>query len=344
MNTLTKTEQHILQIIQADFPLTAKPYEAIGKSIGRTEHEVIEILRSLKKRNIIRQISAIFNAQFLGFTSALVSFQIQAQHLDTAAAIISAHPGVSHNYQREHRFNLWFTLSVPEKVDRKQHVQKLAELTSCTHYLYLPGLRTFKRRVQFDMNTHLKNPMVLSQTSEVLPEMSRKITLPIGIQYGIMSELQKDLPLSPTPFTDIAKRFQVEEDLFFHFLHDLKTSQKMSRFAGILKHRSLGFTANAMVVWNIPDSTILPFGEYAATYQAISHCYERVTYPEWPYNIYTMIHGASRDDTQKVIDELSAQFDMKSYEILYSCKEYKKQRINYFSQDIYAWDKQFISS
>ena len=343
MNTFTQTEQQILQIIQVNFPLTAKPYEAIGKSIGRTEHEVIETLRSLKKRNIIRQISAIFNAQFLGFTSALVSFQIQEHNLDNAAAIINAHPGVSHNYQREHRFNLWFTLSVPEKVNSKQHVQKLAELISCTNYLYLPGLRTFKRRVQFDIHSHRNTPVAVSQTSEGLPKMSRKITLPIEIQCGIMNALQNDLPLSPTPFTDIAKRFQVEEDMFFHFLHDLKTSQKMSRFAGILKHRTIGFTANAMVVWNIPDRTIVPFGEYAATYQAISHCYERITYPEWPYNIYTMIHGTSRDDTQKVIDELSTKFDMKSYEILYSRKEYKKQRINYFSQDIYEWDKQHIS-
>ncbi len=340
MDTLTQPEQQLLQIIQSNFPVTEKPYAAIGKSIGKTEHEVIETLRSLKKRNIIRQISAIFNGTSLGFKSTLISFQVQENTIDDTANIINSHPGVSHNYKREHSFNLWFTLSIPQNLDIERHAQILARMASCTNYLYLPSVKMFKRHVQFDMTAKQRISETTFQPSEILPQMSSKITLPKIIQCGIMKELQQDLPLSPTPFKDIAKRFQVEEETFFSFLHYLKTSKKMSRFAGILKHRNLGFTANAMVVWEISENIIPPFVDHAVTYPSISHCYERVTYPEWPYNIYTMIHGRSREITQKVVDELSSKFGITRYEVLYSSKEYKKQRVDYFSQDTYEWDKQ----
>lgn len=342
MNNLTTIEKDILQIIQSDFPLTSRPYHVIGASIGISEHDVIDILTSLKTRKILREISAIFNAKYLGFTSALISFHVHENHIDTAAHIVSQHPGISHNYKRDHAFNLWFTLSVPQELDIVKHVQTLARMTSCTNYLYLPAVKTFKRRVQFDMNNEQKASKTSFQVFEVSPQMSSKITLPQEIQYDIMNELQKDLPLSPTPFKEIAEQFHIEQETLFNFLSYLKTSQKMSRFAGILKHRNVGFTANAMVAWKISEHILQAFVDDAVRYRSISHCYERVTYPEWPYNLYTMIHGKSRDATQQIIDELSSKFAMTCYEILYSSKEYKKQRINYFGKSIYEWDKQNI--
>jgi DNA-binding Lrp family transcriptional regulator len=342
MNNLTATERQILQIVQSDFPLTAKPYEEIGKSTGLSEQKVITILTSLKKRNILREICAIFNARYLGFISTLVSFQIDENRIDTVAQIINQHPGVSHNYEREHPFNLWFTLSVPQELEIKKHVQSLATMTSCPNYLYLPSVKVFKRHVQLDILDHLNNLETATQAFGESPRKSSKITISPEIQRGIMRELQKDLSLSPTPFKDIAKGFHVKENMFFKFLESLKTTQKMSRFAGILKHRNLGFTANAMVVWNIPPHKLQAFADHAVTYRAISHCYERVTYPEWPYNIYTMIHGKSQVMTQGIIDDLSSTFAITSYEVLYSGKEYKKQRVDYFSEDIYEWNKQHV--
>jgi DNA-binding Lrp family transcriptional regulator len=343
MNNLTKIERQILQIIQSDFPLTAKPYEEIGKSTGLSEQKVITILTSLKKRNILREICAIFNARYLGFTSALISFQVNEHRIDAVAQIINQHPGVSHNYQREHPYNLWFTLSVPQELEINKHVHTLATMTSCPNYLYLPSVKVFKRHVHLDILDHLNNPRTITQASGEFPRMSSKITISPEVQREIMSELQKDLSLSPTPFKDMAKRFDVKEKMFFNFLEFLKTTQKMSRFAGILKHRNLGFTANAMVVWNIPPHKVQAFVDHAITYRAISHCYERVVSPEWPYNIYTMIHGKSRVMTQGIIDDLSSRFAITSYEVLYSGKEYKKQRVNYFSEDIYEWHKLHIS-
>ncbi len=343
MNQLTTTEQQILQIIQSDFPLDPRPYSIIGAAIGKTEDEVLETLHSLKERNVIRQISAIFHGSALGFQSTLVCFQVPEETLDSTAQIINAHPGVSHNYQRKHQFNLWFTLAVPKDLRLDLHVKKLAELTSCHTYLSLPSVHMFKRRVQLDLESQSHNVRITSQLSGDLPPVSSKITLSSKIQQKIMNVLQHDLPLTSTPFQDIATQFQVENDSFFHFLRSLADSKKMSRFAGIVKHRNLGFSANAMVVWAVPQEQVQLFVEQAISYNAISHCYERVTYPEWPYNMYTMIHGKTEEFTQNIIDELLAKFQKLHYEILYSGKEYKKQRVNFFSRDIYDWHEKHMT-
>jgi DNA-binding Lrp family transcriptional regulator len=157
-----------------------------------------------------------------------------------------------------------------------------------------------------------------------------------------MQELQKDLPLTPTPFTDIARQFQIEEVELLQFLAYLKTSRKMSRFAAILYHRNIGYHANVMVVWDVPEDTVQAFGEYAAEQREISHCYERVTYPEWPYNFYTMIHGRTHELTQQVIDALAEEFQITSYERLESGKEFKKQPVNYFNDDITRWHQKWV--
>ncbi len=342
MENFSAAEEHILDIIQSDFPLTVRPYSAIGRIVGENEDEVLNILQSLKTRNIIRQISAIFNGKFLGFNTALISFQLPEQALENAARIVNAHPGVSHNYQREHPFNLWFTLSVPDELNLEQHVRTLARRASCACFLYLPGVKTFKRRVQFELNTRQKKATPMFQPVEEQSTRHGKITLPEKIQNGIMQELQQDLPLSLTPFTDIARRFQIETETLFDFLAYLQTSQRMNRFAGIVRHRQLGFTANAMVVWNVPVETVEAFGQYASEKSAISHCYERVTYPEWPYNLYTMIHGQSQSEPQSIIDELAEKFSLTDYQILYSSREFKKQRVNYFNNAIHAWHKKWV--
>lgn len=341
--SLSATEQQLLDIIQTSFPLTARPYHAIGQRLGQSEHEVLTALASLKARRIIRQISAIFLGHALGFQTVLMSFRIPEAQVEQAAGIINAHPGVSHNYLRAHAFNLWFTLSVPQGLDIEEHVRTLARLTTCEHSLYLPGRKTFKRRVQFSMHPEANEPPTLFQPCGPSDKMSRKITFSDTIQCGIMAALQEDLPLTPTPFLDIARRFQVEETAFFDFLNFLQASRKMSRFAAILRHQQLGYTTNTMVVWQVPEALVDEFGAYAADNPAISHCYERVTYPEWPYNLYTMVHGTSVEAAQDVIADLCAQFPQIPYERLDSVREFKKQRVNFFDRAIHDWHRQWVT-
>lgn len=304
------------------------------------------LLRSFKERGILRQISAIFDAQALGFRSTLAAFQIEDHRLDAAAEIINTHPGVSHNYQRDHPFNLWFTLSVPCDLDLTAHLAQLARKISCSHFLNLPALRMFKRQVYLRFTQQQSFPPILEHPEPRMQD-SQGLTdfLPAGIQRRLMRELQKDLPLSPTPFYDIATRCDVKEETVLKFFTALQASQKMRRFAAILKHTTAGFMTNAMVVWKIPKQAIQRFTEYAVTHDAVSHCYERLTASDWPYNIYTMIHGKTRDDAEQIIADLTARCDEAvEYQALYTVKEYKKQRVDYFSEDFYKWDRQHHES
>ena len=342
MEKFTEIEQQLLHIIQTDFPVTLHPYRDIGDALGISENEVIELLRRLKERNIIRQISAIFQSNFLGFSSVLVSFQVPESQIETAAQVINAHPGVSHNYQRAHTMNLWFTLSVPREFNSERHVQKLAELASCSYYLYLPSVKMFKRRVQFDVHPPATTQAPIPLPCEPAPKKSRKNNFSLETEKEIMKELQQDLPLNSSPFKDIAAKFRIAETELFDFMRELKSSGKMSRFAAILRHRNLGFQSNAMVVWEIPSPLLQDFADAASASPAISHCYERVTYPEWRYNMYTMVHARSQAQCRKVIQDLAAQFDVTTYESLYSVREFKKQRVDYFSSAIAEWHKQHM--
>lgn len=344
MNTFTAQEQRLLELIQTNFPCTSRPYQTLAQQLGTSEQEVLAFLRSFKEHGILRQISAIFDAKALGFSSTLAAFRIDEDKLDAAAEIINAHPGVSHNYQRGHRFNLWFTLSVPQELDLTGHIQHLARKTSCSQFLNLPALRMFKRRVYLRFNQQQPEHRIDASQGKPGVQRSRCVqteVCPPDVERCLMRELQKDLPLSPTPFYDIASRCDVKEETVLRLLTALQTSQKMRRFAAILRHKKVGFTANAMVVWNIPTQEIEGFTDYAVTYDAISHCYERPGTLVWPYNIYTMIHGKTRDDTEQIIADVAAHCEGTSqYEALYTLKEYKKQRVDYFSKAFYEWDRQ----
>lgn len=374
MNTLTAQEQQLLELIQTNFPCVSRPYHALADVLEISEQEVLALLHSLKAHGILRQISAIFDAQALGFRSTLATFQIEAERLDAAAEVINAHPGVSHNYQRDHRFNLWFTLSLPHDLDLTEHISLLARKTSCAQFLNLPALRMFKRQVYLKFtqqqsapegcSMHVENSVSTSldalcparqadprwaEYREINKSAERRTNdfqplpdaLPADIQRCLMRELHKDLPLTPAPFHDIASRCDVKEETVLKFLASLKTTRKIRRFAAILRHTHAGFTANAMVVWKIPDRAIQSFTDHAVKYDAISHCYERLTASAWSYNIYTMIHGRTQADIETIVADLAAHCDdTTEYEALYTVKEYKKQRADYFSEAFYEWNRQ----
>lgn len=351
MNMFTKQEKNLLHIIQSHFPLMPKPYAVIARALGMHEDEVLDSLKSLKERKILKEIRGIFNATLLDYHTVLIAFKLEEDLLPHAAQVVSNHPGVSHNYQRFHALNLWFTLSVPADIRLETHIQALADMTACQQYFVFPALKTFKRRVKFtiaettDISDVFQQGFPLPEHknfSHRLSKHSECSGLAQSTQQCVMRMLHEDLALHPEPFRDIARQCSIAEECFFDFVGDLLRSHKMSRFAGILYHRNLGFTTNAMVVWKVPASTLVAFAEEAVTYQAISHCYERSVYPDWPYNLYTMIHSTSQREMQEIVESLATKFTIQEYEVLCSGAEHKKQRVDYFGKDIYEWDRKYV--
>jgi DNA-binding Lrp family transcriptional regulator len=329
--------QEILSRIQKQFPLTAKPFEVIANELQMSEESVLEILQSEKKANIIRQTSAIFDTKRLGYKSSLVAFKIPQEKIAQAVAIINEHPGVSHNYERNHEFNIWFTMAVePDSLlGLEKTIEILAKLTEADDYIMLPTLKLFKINVK--LNTTGKD-----EKKEKVKKVHHKDIELTPLHHKIIMQAQYDIEFVSEPFKKIIDDLQIDYDTFFSILQELQESGVMRRFASILNHRKAGFNANAMVVWDVDEKDGEEIGKKAAEFSAVSHCYLRPKYPNWPYNLFTMIHGKTTQETNGVIEEIAKEIDSKAHMPLYSSREFKKVRIEYFTPAFKIWEEKVL--
>jgi len=327
-------KSELLYMIQNDFPLAIRPFKVLAERLNSSEEEVINRLKEEKEKKIIRQISPIYDTKRLGYSSSLISFKIKNENIKKAVDIINSHPGVSHNYEREHPFNIWFTLAVPKesKFGLENTVKILAEETNAIDYIILPTIKMFKIAVKLDVKgdkTKREKPQKRREFKKI--EITPKIKETIALS-------QMDIPLVEEPFKEIIERLNLTYEEFFSILNDLKEAGIMRRFAGILNHKRAGFNANAMVVWDIDDSIAEEMGRVAASFKAVSHCYLRPRYPKWPYNLFTMVHGKTKEETNATIADMAKEIEHFSRRPLYSTREFKKVRIKYFSKEFDEWE------
>ncbi|DAB27355.1 MAG: AsnC family transcriptional regulator [Sulfurimonas sp. RIFOXYD12_FULL_33_39] len=329
-------KDEILSRIQQKFPLVEKPFKVIADELNMSEDEVLAILQEQKKSNIIRQTSAIFDTKRLGYISSLVAFKIPSDKISGAVKIINSHPGISHNYERNHDFNIWFTLAVApnSKLGLEKTLEVLAKATEADDYIMLPTLKLFKINVK--LNTTGKD----EKKEEVKRVKHTEIEL-TSLHHAIIRRAQYDIEMVSEPFKKIIDELDIDYDTFFRVLQELQEAGVMRRFASILNHRKAGFGANAMVVWDVDEENGEAIGEKAAAFSAVSHCYLRPKYANWPYNLFTMVHGKTTDDTSAIIEEMSSEIEAKSYMPLYSSREFKKVRIEYFTPEFEAWEEQY---
>ncbi len=336
---MDEKDKRLLTVLQADVPLVSRPFLALGKSLGLAETEVLHRLELLKQRHILRQISAIFDTRSLGYKSTLVAMRVPAERLEQAAQVVNAHPGVSHNYQRENAFNLWFTLAVPSTSDLEWTVQRLHVLSRADSTRVLPTLRLFKIGVQLDLEAKADSGMERLEAaySDVRrPPAGRAGLTPADIT--VIRELQEDFPLIPEPYRPMGERIGLDEEGLFTIARRLQAEGYLRRIAAVLHHRDAGFRENAMGVWVVPSERTQEVGETMASFRAVSHCYLRPTYPDWPYNIFTMVHGQKAADCHEIIAAISRATGITDYALLYSTKEYKKVRLKYFPPALDEWE------
>jgi len=323
----------LLSIIQRNFPLSSRPFAVIAKELGTDEESIIEQILIEKKNKIIRQISPIFDTKRLGYSSSLISFKVKREDIDQAVEVINAHPGVSHNYEREHTFNIWFTLAVApdSKLGLRKTVEILASEANAIDFIMLPTLKLFKIAVKLNTTGN-------DAKKEKVLKVKRKSIKLTPLHHKVIALAQYDIPIVPEPFKEVVEKLGISYQEFFKILNELKEAGVMRRFAGILNHRKAGFNANAMVVWDIEDSKGEEMGEKAAEFSAVSHCYLRPKYPNWPYNLFTMVHGKTVDETNATIKEIASEIEHFSRRPLYSTREFKKVRIKYFTPEFKEWE------
>ena len=334
--SMDELDKEILNEIQWTFPLTPKPFDDIATKFATTPEVIKSRLLNLKKIGVLRQLSAIFDTRRLGYKSSLVAMEIEPSQLEYVANQINRHPGVSHNYERDHQFNLWFTLAVPPGSDLKTEVDKFSVLKGIKKVRMLPTIQLFKIGVKLDMVDEKKHDIAPTEEKKEIKNV--KFT-PSEEDKEFIRELQKDMEIVDRPFLNSAKKLDLTEDQLFEKMKYYESIGVMRRFAAILRHREVGFTANGMIVWNVPDNKISEVGAKLGAFPQVSHCYQRPTYPDWPYSVFSMIHCKSEEEAGEMAKTIQNQIHVDDYKILFSTREFKKTRVEYFVESNFSLEE-----
>jgi len=334
-------DRKILDRIQASVPLVDRPFAVIGEELGIDEGEVIGRIKGLKEgsRRAIRQISAIFDSRSLGYESTLVAAKVEPGHLEAAAAVINQHPGVSHNYQRNHAYNLWYTLAVgpDSRLGLGGTLEVLHRQSGAIATHLLPATKMFKIGVKFD----LAGEGELAGRGETTAVAERQPLVALTeADKTLIRVLQQDMEIVPQPFECWAAQAGLGVREMLARAAGFQADGRMRRFSAVLRHRDIGFSANGMGVWVVPAGREEAFGDVAASFAAVSHCYQRPTFADWPYNLFTMVHAGDQSQCAEVLAEIARATGISEYGVLYSSREFKKKRVQYFTGDIEAWEAQ----
>ena len=323
-------DKKILNEIQWVFPLAERPFLELSKHYDLSEEEIIHRIIHLKQIGLIRQINAIFDTRRLGYKSALIAFAVYPDKLDYVAGEVNKHPGVSHNYERNHEFNMWFTLAVPPYADMKMDLDKMASLDGVIKYRLLPTVKLYKIGVRLDMvNNDPQKPEPTEEVKNLNPE---KFSLG-DHDKDFIRQLQKDLKIIPEPFKEMSEDLGITTSELFTKAKEYERIGVMRRYAAILRHRDAGFSANGMIVWKVPEAKIDETGFKLAAFPQVSHCYRRPVYPDWPFNLFSMVHARTTEAAEKMAIEMSRHIGVKDYTILFSSREFKKERVKYFQEN-----------
>ncbi len=327
----------LLEAIQRRVPLVPRPYEQLAGELNCRRGDVIGAVERLRRGGVIREISGIFDAAAMGYSQTLAAFAIADDRLDNAGEIVSRHPGVSHCYGRSGDFNLWFTLAVSplSNLGADGTISALADMCGARSAINLPTLKRYKLDVQFGPSRGAPTP------SGTRPD-SRSAAEPTGRQVRAIGAFQEDLPAREAPFDEIAGRFGFDTHTLLVHGADFLAAGWMRRYAAVLHHRAAGATANVMVAWRVGDELADAAGAACTRFDEVSHCYLRATARDWPWNLYTMIHGTDREQCESTIAHIADATGLDDYRELWTTGEYKKRRIRLFGNDEQVWESNYL--
>jgi siroheme decarboxylase len=334
---LDELDKRLLNLLQGSFPVAPRPYAAVAELAGVQEEEVLSRTRRLLDERIIREVTPIFDTRVLGYSSMLVAAKVDPENPWRAAKVINSHPGVSHNYLRDHDFNIWFTIATepgsPLGLDGTLDV--LQRLTGAESVRQLPTLRLFKIRMDLEME---KGTDALAAVAEAVDHREPEAIELSDLDVAVIRATHGPMEAVPEPFAPAAAELGIAQDELLAHLESMRERRALRRVAAILFHRRAGFSANGMGVWRVPEERILELGPRMASFRGISHCYQRPTYPDWPYSVFTMAHGRSKEECDAILDSIAEDTGIEERRTLYSSTEFKKCRLRYFTDEHKRWE------
>lgn len=327
----------LLNEVQRDFPLSSAPYAILAQQFDVDEWQVLEALRRLQDEGAISRVGAVFSPRRIG-ASTLAALAVPVERLETVADEVSACPEVNHNYEREHEWNLWFVATAPDVAHLGRVLSGIAEQSACP-LIRLP----LKEEFHIDLGFDLKKGRLASQATASSPSFhpfpsAAGSLLPLSRwqptprERRLMAALQDGLTLEPHPYITLAARAGVTEVDALAYLQQWLEAGLIKRFGVVVRHHELGWTANAMCVWDVPDEAVSALGHKLAAMDGVTLCYRRERdLPAWPYNLYCMIHGRARDEVAGRLDEIRQSLALGDYphQVLFSLRRYKQRGARY---------------
>jgi DNA-binding Lrp family transcriptional regulator len=336
---LDDTDRRLMNLLQSSFPLQREPFELIASEAELALDEVMTRTQRLLDERIIREITPIFDTRALGYSSMLVAARVDSENPQRAARIVNSHPGVSHNYLRTHDFNLWFTIATPpeSELGLEGTLEALMRETGAESMRELPTLTLFKINMNLEMEGGTE---ALAAAVDAAPPRELEAQPYDETDIAVIRALQGPMEVSDRPYDAAADAVGMDPSVFLEHLSGMVDRKLLRRVAAILYHRRAGFSANGMGVWRVPEDEIQETGRRMAAFRGISHCYQRPTYPDWPYSVFTMAHGRSKQECDAVLDSIAEECGLAGPDraTLYSSTEYKKVRLHYFTEDYARWE------
>lgn len=315
----TPLEFALLNDWQRDFPITAQPFGRIGAKVGAGETAILDTLRRFQARGAISRVGAVFAPRRVG-ASTLAALAAPAERLEEIADLVSARPEVNHNYQREHHFNLWFVVTAADNGALTQTLAAIEDETGCA-VISLPLEQEYHIDLGFDLNSAHKHHAAIPDTP---------VREPDAVEKRLIAALQPGLELVARPFARLGERVGMSESEVMERLTGWLDEGLIKRFGVVVRHHELGYRSNAMVVFDVPDADVDRIGRHLAAEPGVTLCYRRTrSLPDWPYNLFCMVHGRSREEAQPRIDHLGRLAGLPA-QALFSTRRFKQCGARYF--------------
>lgn len=303
---------------QHGFPLDRRPFATVAAAAGSDEDSVIAAYRAMQANGMLSRIGGVFG-QGTGGAALLAGMQVPVERLEAVAAIVSAHPGVNHNYEREHAFNLWFVMTGRD-ADAVDAAMAQLERDTGLPAISLRMRRAYRIDLGFDLRHRTAQATVHRAAAQRHPVPVADADLPLA------ALLEEGLPLLPRPYDAWAQALGRRPEDVIATLADWLDRGTLRRFGTVVRHHELGFGANAMTVFDVPDDQVDACGEALAREGGVTLAYRRERAPGWPYNLFCMVHGRDREAVQQVLAGLIPRcgLDTHPHAVLFSRQRFKQ--------------------
>jgi siroheme decarboxylase len=316
MIILTPFQKTLCNTLQNGLPIVTRPFAEIACQLNSDESTVISETKKLFELRLFRRISVTVNYRALGKTSALVAAHVEESQLPSVVAGVNDLVGVSHNYLRDHYYNLWFTLQAASQTQIERVIAKLAAGSGIAFYA-LPAIQTFKLDVRFDAESDGKSLLPCEQNVLATECTEHEAALLSEEETAVLRKLQQNLEIVPEPFPDALP-----------VILNLFEKGVIRRMAVVVDYRRLGFAANAMFVCAVEEERMTDVGRRLAELNNVSHCYRRSPFPGWSYNLFGMMHGRDMAYLENIVGDFTSAQKIRHYALLRTLQEFKKKPVN----------------